>query len=65
MRQEIIEAKAGRRRFLGLATAGAAAGTAAVIGLPEAKAEAPATAGAAHGYHETTHVRTYYASARF
>lgn len=64
MRQDDGTVRTERRRFLGMATAGAAGAAAAVVGLPEAKADVPA-APKAQGYHETPHVKTYYASARF
>lgn len=64
MRQDDGTVRAERRRFLGMATAGVAGAAAVVVGMPEAKAEVP-EARKARGYHETPHVKTYYASARF
>lgn len=59
-----------RRSFLRFAGLGTLAGGAALAGAaaPEAAdaTEAAATSGAgAAGYRETTHVKTYYAAARF
>lgn len=56
-----------RRRFLltlGAGGAGVAAVAAQPLAAPLAQVEAPTAPEASQGYHETDHIRDYYATAR-
>ena len=58
--------KVSRRRFLLAATAGTAAGAAALVGTRQADTPLPNVAGseAKKGYQLTEHVRNYYRTAK-
>lgn len=57
--------KTDRRGFLKFAGLGSVAGGAALITGKKAEAEETSVKGAASGYRETDHVKTFYKTARF